>query len=249
MRSKIKLFSFLALVFSLFLGFSSIVYADHMNHKHGGAEMGMHHFHMLMDHGITMVVEGSNMEMIAQMNMAPGVDAKTLHHGQHMMKEGKDLITRVLSGPEMMAMMKEHANDPMMDYTHQLGEAMIKLTDILEKMSMEDMSSADMMGMHHMHMMINHAVEMAAQGADLVMLGKMGMAGDIDKLTIEHGKAMLGDGKSMVEDMMGSKEMMDMHAKGMTPEKSPMMGASHQQGEAAMKVIDLLSKMPAERSK
>ena len=39
------------------------------------------------------------MAMLAQMNMAPGVDPKTLEHGQHMMEAGKDLITRALSGP------------------------------------------------------------------------------------------------------------------------------------------------------
>jgi hypothetical protein len=49
--------------------------------------------------------------------------------------------------------------------------------------------------------------------------------------------------------MMESKEMKEMHAKGMTPEKSPMMEMSHKQAEAVMKVIDLLSKMPAESSK
>ncbi|MGO9612546.1 MAG: hypothetical protein ACLPX5_05890, partial [Dissulfurispiraceae bacterium] len=48
--------------------------APPIQHKHGGSEMGMHHMHMLMGHGITMVVEGSNMAMLAQMKMAPGVD-------------------------------------------------------------------------------------------------------------------------------------------------------------------------------
>jgi hypothetical protein len=48
---------------------------------------------------------------------------------------------------------------------------------------------------------------------------------------------------------MESKEMKDMHAKGMTPEKSPMMAMSHQHAEAAMKVINLLSKMPAASAK
>jgi hypothetical protein len=166
-----------------------------------------------------------------------------------MIKEGKDLITHALNGPEMTAMMKMHAKDPMMEYTHQLGEAMLKVTDILEKMSMEDMSSPDMMAMHHMHMMINHAVQMAADGANLIMLGQMGMAADIDKLTTDHGKTMLSDGRSMVNEMMESKGMKEMHAKGTTPEKSPMMGMSHKQAEAAMKVIDLLSKMPAVSSK
>jgi hypothetical protein len=106
-----------------------------------------------------------------------------------------------------------------------------------------------MMAMHHMHMMINHALQMAADGANLIMLGQMGMAGDVDKLSVDHGKAMMNDGKSMVTDMMESKEMKDMHAKGMTPEKSPMMGMSHKHAEAAMKVIDLLSKMPAASAK
>ena len=250
MRSKVTLFSFLTLVISVFLVVSGLVYAEEMKHKHGGsADMGMHHFHMLMDHGLTMVTEGSNMAMLAEMKMAPGVDKKTLQHGQHMIKEGKDLITRALNGPEMTAMMKQHAKDPVMDYTHQLGEAMLKLTDMLQKMSMEDMSSPDMMAMHHMHIMINHAVQMAADGANLIMLGQMGMAGDIDKLTIEHGKTMLSDAKSMVNEMMEGKEMKEMHAKGTTPEKSPMMGMSHKQAEAATKVIDLLSKMPAVSSK
>jgi hypothetical protein len=246
MRSKVALFFCLSLVVSSFLGLSSHGFAEEMEHMHGGkADMEMHHLHILMNHGISMVVEGSNMAMLAEMKMAPGVDQKTLQHGQHMIKEGKELITHALNGPEMMAMMKMHAKDPVMDYTHQLGEAMLKVTDILEKMSMHDMSSPDMMEMHHMHMMINHAIQMAADGANLIMLGQMGMAGDVDKMAVDHGKAMMHDGKSMVTDMMASKEMKEMHAKGMTPEKSPMMGMSHHHAEAAMKVIDLLSKMPA----
>jgi hypothetical protein len=39
--------------------------------------------------------------------------------------------------------------------------------------------------------------------------------------------------------------MKEMHAKGTSPEKSPMMGMTHHLAEAVMKVIDLLSKMPA----
>ena len=250
MRNKMTCFPSLALVVSMIIGISSLGYAEEMKHMHGGgASMEMHHLHMLMDHGISMVAEGSSMAMLAEMKMAPGVDQQTRQHGHHMIKEGKELITRCLNGPEMMAMMKMHAKDPLMDYTHQLGEAMLKLADILEKMSMEDMSSPGMMEMHHMHVMINHALQMAADGANLIMLGQMGMAGSVDKLSIEHGKEMMNDGKSMVTDMMESKEMKEMHAKGMTPEKSPMMEMSHKQAEAVMKVIDLLSKMPAESSK
>jgi hypothetical protein len=220
-----------------------------MKHKGHDASMHMHHFHMLMNHGMSMIAEGSNMAMLAQMKMAPGVDAKMLHHGKYMMKDGKELITRALNGPEMTAMMKRHAKAPLMDYTHQLGESMLKVADMLEKMSMDDMSAPGMMSMHHMHMMVNHALQMASEGANLIMLGEMGMAGSVDKMSVEHGKDMLKDAKPMVADMMGGKEMMDMHKQGMTLEKSPMMAISHQHGEAAMKVIDLLSKMPSAGSK
>jgi hypothetical protein len=222
--------------------------AGEMKHKGHDSSMHMHHFHMLMNHGISMIAEGSNMAMLAQMKMAPGEDAKMLHHGQYMMKEGKELIIIALNGPEMTAMMKKHAKDPLMDYTHQLGESMLKVADILEKMSMDDMSAPDMMSMHHMHMMVNHALQMAAEGANLMMLGQMDMAGSVDKLSIAHGKDMLKDAKLMVTDMMAGKEMMAMHAKGMTMENT-MMAISHKHGEAAMKVIDLLSKMPASGSK
>jgi hypothetical protein len=239
------------LVLAIILSFAMFgaAKAEEMNHMHKGkAAMEMHHFHMLMDHGMSMITEGSNMAMLAQMKMASGVDEKMLHHGHHMMKEGKELIIQALNGPEMTAMMREHAKSPLMDYTHQLGEAMLKDADILEKMSMEDMSAPDMMTMHHMHMMINHAVQMATEGSDLMMLGNMDMAGAVDKMTVEHGKEMMNDAKSMVSDMMNGKEMMDMHSKGVKMD-NPMMAMTHQQGEAAMKVIDLLSNMPSAGSK
>ena len=107
--------------------------AEEMKHKGHDASMHMHHFHMLMDHGMSMIVEGSNMTMLAQMKMAPGVDATTLHHGHHMMKEGKELIISALNGPEMTAMMKKHGKDPVMDYTHQLGESMLKVAEHIGK--------------------------------------------------------------------------------------------------------------------
>ena len=70
-------------------------------------------------------------------------------------------------------------------------------------------------------------------GANLIMLGKMGMAGDVDKLSVEHGEAMMKDGKSMVTDMIEGKEMEALHAKSMTM-KNPVMAMTHHQGEAVM---------------
>ncbi len=245
MKNKRRmLYPILTLVFLLSVGPFCRARAEEMKHEHGSdASMQMHHLHILMNHGLEMVVEGSNMVMLADMKMAPSMDPMTAEHGRAMMKSGKEVIEHALKGPEMQAMHKAgHGDAPLMKYTHELGEAELAVVNMLEKMSMEGPMSADMMTMHHMHIMINHALEMAAQGSNMVMLGQMGMAGEIDKYTIEHGKMMLSDAKAMINEVMGGKAMTDMHQKGVTGGNA-MMAETHKIGDAAKKVVDLLDTM------
>jgi hypothetical protein len=243
-NKKRALSSVLALAFLLSAGPFCSAYAEEMMHEHGSdASMQMHHLHILMNHGLEMVVEGSNMVMLADMRMAPSLDPMTAEHGRAMIKSGKEVIEHALKGPEMQAMHKAgHGDAPLMKYTHELGEAELSVVNMLEKMSMEGPMSADMMTMHHMHIMMNHALEMAAQGSNMVMLGQMGMAGDIDKYSMDHGKMMLSDAKAMVNEVMGGKAMTDMHQKGVVMSNA-MMAETHKIGDAAKKVVDLLDKM------
>jgi hypothetical protein len=242
MNSRKKLLgAVMAGAFALSVGSFGTAYA-----KHGGdASMDMHHMHMLMNHGLEMVVEGSNMVMLADMKMTAAIDPMTHEHGHHMIMMGKEVIERALKGPEMQAMHKGgHADDPLMKYTHELGNAELAVVDLLENMSMEGPMTDDMMTMHHMHIMINHALEMAAQGSNMVMLGQMGMS-NVDKYSIEHGKMMLSDASALLKEVMEGKAMMDMHAKGVTGGNA-MMADTHKIGAAAGKVIDLLNKMASE---
>jgi len=251
MKQTMNLFGrSLVLAIALSLMIFNLADAAETTHKHGkDADMEMHHMHMLMNHGLAMVTEGSNMVMLGEMKMAAAVDPMTIEHGRHMMKSGKDVINRVLSGKEMEGLHKAgHKDDPLMKYTHELGEEMLKLVAGLEKMSMEGMTSADMMEMHHMHIMMNHALGMAAEGSTLVMLGQMGMAKDIDTFSIEHGKEMLSGARSMMTEVMEGKAMKDMHAAGKDM-KDPMMAETHKTGEISMKIVDMLSKMPSAGSK
>jgi len=240
MKSKKRLLgTVMAVVFMLSIGVFGTAYA-----KHGGdAAMDMHHLHMLMNHGLEMVAQGSNLAMLANMKMTSTLDPMTLEHGQKMMKDGKEVIERALKGPEMKALHKGgHADDPMMKYTHELGNAELALADLLENMSMEGPMTDDMMTMHHMHIMINHALEMATEGSNMVMLGQMGMSKDVDKYTIDHGKMMLSDASALLAEVMTGKAMMGMHEKGVTGGNA-MMADTHKIGDAAKNVIDLLNKM------
>ena len=239
MKSKKRLLGAVtAGAFMLTIGFFGTAYAEHG----GEASMDMHHMHILMNHGLEMVAEGSNLVMLAKMNMTAALDPMTLEHGQNMIKNGREVIEHVLKGPEMQAMHKAgHGDDPLMKYTHELGNAELAVVDLLENMNMEGPMTDDMMTMHHMHIMINHALEMAAQGSNMVMLGQMGMS-SMDKYSIEHGKMMLSNASSVLKEVMTGKAMMDMHAKGVTGGNA-MMADTHKIGNAAKTVIDLLDKM------
>jgi hypothetical protein len=99
------------------------------------------------------------------------------------------------------------------------------------------------MTLHHMHVMINHAVEMAAEGSNLIMLGNMQMATDIDNVSVQHGQMMIANAKKLVEKMLGGEAMKKLHASGAG--KSSEMKHTHQMAEAALSYIKLLETMPS----
>jgi hypothetical protein len=219
--------------------------ASAMKHESGGHAMSMHHQHMLLDHGLSMVLEGSNLVMLGKMEMVSSLDPLTVEHGKKMVANGKALIEKTLSGSEMMAMHKagkSPKDDPGMKATHELGESVLKMVDLIEKMDAGGMGG-HMMAMHHQHILINHALNMALEGADLAMLGGMKMAPSLDPMTVEHGKKMVANGKALIGKVMDGAAMKDMHAKGIDPEKDPMMKSTHQMVEVAYKIIGQLEKM------
>ena len=99
------------------------------------------------------------------------------------------------------------------------------------------------MTMHHMHMMLNHAIETAAKGSNLVMIGQMGMAEGIDEVSIAEGKAMIANARGLVEKMLKGKSMENMHMSAVTG-TNDMMLHTHEMGDAALKYIELLENMP-----
>ncbi len=249
MKERVQFFggAFVLMVALSFVIFGSAS-AEEMKHMHHGksADMDMHHMHIMMSHGLSMVTEGSNLVMLADMKMAPSLDHLTLDHGRHMITNGKELIENTLSGHEMKSMhMAGHgpADDPVMKYTHELGEAMMAYVNMVENMGMEGEMAGDMMTMHHMHLLINHALDMAAEGSNLVMLGRMGMAKGVDKESVEHGKMMLSDADKLLNEVMVSKAMEEMHQKGVKMDNA-MMAYTHKLDASAKKIVDLLSDMP-----
>lgn len=108
-----------------------------------------------------------------------------------------------------------------------------------------DQGEGNGMMMHHQHIMLNHALGMALEGSNIIMLGQMGMAQGMDKISIDHGTMMMNNGKDLWNKLMLGVTMMKMHSVGKSPADDPMMKYTHQLAEAQLKVMDLLSKMPS----
>lgn len=219
-----------------------------MKHGHGDKTcMEMHHLHVMMNHGLSMVTEGANLVMLAEMKMAPALDQMTEEHGKKMIAEGKEMIHNALNGPMMQALHKEgHGDHPMMAHTHELGNAIMTIAELDEKMNMEGAMNKDMMTMHHMHMLINHALNMAAEGANLEMCGHHNMCEDKEggkHRGGDHGATMIKDARALVKEVLEGKAMKEMHERGIKM-GNDMMVYTHKLGDGALKVIDLLEKMP-----
>ena len=211
-----------------------------------GHDMSSHHQHMMLNHAFGMTLEGYNLVMLAEMDMAKGVDDTSVNHGVMMIKNGKDMWAEIMSGKDMMDMHnggKDPMKDPAMAYTHKLGEKQLIVIDLLGKMP--KMETGQGMGTHHQHIMLNHALKMALEGANSVMLGDMGMAKGVDEISVEHGRMMLKNARALFNDIMSGKNMMNMHMGGMTPESDAMMKYTHQLAEAQLQVLTLLDEMPA----
>jgi hypothetical protein len=162
-----------------------------------------------------------------------------------MFQQGKKSIEDAEYGPAMKDLHKAgRGDDPLMKYTHTLIDAMEDVLKELEKME-SPAAPGDAMTMHHMHIALNHALEMAAEGSTLAMVGQMGMAKGTDEHAVKHGKAMIAEARKLWKEVMEGKAMKDIHAKGMSTDTAPMMGATHRIGGAGAKVMDLLETMPA----
>ena len=215
-----------------------------MGGAHAGHGMTMHHQHQMLNHALGMALQGSNLVMIGQMDMAPGLDDLTIDHGKMMLKDARAMWNETMSGDSMMKMHSSGmspADDPAMKYTHELAEAQIKVIDLMDKHAN---MKGHTMGMHHQHLLLNHALEMAIEGSDMDMTGSMGMAPGVDKGAMKHGSKMIKNAEKLWNEVMSGSDMMKMHAEGMSPDKHKGMAFTHELSEAQLRVLELIKNMP-----
>lgn len=101
-------------------------------------EENLHDLHMIMrfmDHGLSIALEGTDLQMLGQMGESETLDRVAIVHGTIMVKDGKAMIREMLEGKAMQTLYKEKKYDQkVMDDLHVLGEKMLKVIEQVEKL-------------------------------------------------------------------------------------------------------------------
>ncbi len=191
-------------------------------------------------HGLIMALEGSDLVILGRMKMAAGVDEIMVKHGREMFDRGKAAVIAAESGERAKG---AAAGDPRADSSLKSVRALVDaMENVLKELGKMDSPAAsqDAMTMHHMHIALNHALEMAAEGANLAMIGAEKPGGGTDEGTVRHAGGMISDAKTLWKEILEGKGMKEIHARGMSMKMVPMMRTTHIFGNAGTKVLEIL---------
>jgi len=207
-----------------------------------GANMAMHHLHIVMNHGMAMATEGVSMVITAQASVGSEIDSVALRHGEQMVNKGKSSIQNILKSQTMRKLhLSEHEGDALMLYTHKLGVAMqafIQLSRAMVKTSDRD---KDALILSQIRLMLTRALKLSVEGSSLVMFGQMDMVRGTDKTAIKHGRSMMALAHALWRDAAQGKAMETLHPHGADTNAS--MKYTHRYASAAKKVMDMLDDM------
>ena len=98
--------------------------------------------------------------------------------------------------------------------------------------------------LHDMHMtmrFMNHGLRVALEGADLQMLGQLGMSEKLDREALVHGTIMVNDGKGIIKEMLEGKAMQELYKEGSFDQK--IMDDLHILGDKMLEVIEQVETM------
>lgn len=93
--------------------------------------------------------------------------------------------------------------------------------------------------LHDMHMMMrfmDHALCVALEGADMIMLGQMKQSEKLDRDAVVHGTIMVKDGKAMIKEMLEGRAMRELYQEGNFDKL--LMDKVHKLGESMLAVIE-----------
>jgi len=203
----------------------------------------IHRLHVLMNQGLIMFLDGIDMKMISNMKMSTSFDETSEKYASLSMKKGREAIELALRGEQNEILVEQGFGDhPLMKTARQLGETMLDLLTVLEKMEMGQMTS-EMMEIHHMHLLLNRGLEDVAQGSNMIMTTLLASIPQIDQYLENKGWTMVKEGKTLIAEVIQSEQYKKILKTEDTASESPLFKQTRQCADLSMKIADILSRM------
>ena len=183
-----------------------------------------HSAHMLMNYGLNMIADGSNMIISANLDIKTTLVQQPINYGKETINLGKSFVERALKGPTMVEkhMQSEDEENDMMLSTHKLGQLMLQVAyspDIFEPDLLKN--SETVHDLLVIQLEANNALMMSAQGSNMIMTGQIGFSEIfINRFYIDQGRTMIGNAREVVFKLLNGEEMKSFAKKELlSPEK------------------------------
>jgi hypothetical protein len=203
----------------------------------------IHRLHVLMNQGLIMFLDGIDMRMVSNMKMSTSFDAKSEGYASNGMKKGRKAIELALRGEQNEILVEQGFGDhPLMKTARELGETMLALLTLLEKMEMGQMTS-ETMEIHHMHLLLNRGLEDVAQGSNMIMATLLASIPQIDEYLENQGWIMVKEGTTLIADITQSEAYKRILKTESSSREDLLLAQTRQCADLSLKIADILSRM------
>ena len=203
----------------------------------------IHRLHLLMNQGLIMFLDGIDLKMVANMNMSTAFDAESEKYASLSMEKGRKAIELALRGEQNEILVEQGFGDhPLMKTARELGETMLDLLALLEKMKIDQMTS-ETMEIHHMHLLLNRGLENVAQGSNMIMVTLLSSIPQIDQYLENQGWIMVKEGTTLIAEVTQSEPYKRLQKKEGSSSKDSLFAQTKQCADLSLQIADILSRM------
>jgi hypothetical protein len=203
----------------------------------------IHRLHVLMNQGLIMFLDGIDLKMVSNMKMSTSFDEKSQQYASRSMEKGRKAIELALRGEQNEILVEQGFGDhPLMKTARELGNTMLALLTVLEKMEMGQMTS-ETMDIHHMHFLLNKGLEDVAQGSNMIMVTLLSSIPQIDQYLENQGWVMVKEGKTLIAEVTQSEPYRRLQKTEGSSNENPLFAQTRQCADLSLQIADIISRM------
>jgi len=206
-----------------------------------------HPAHMLMNYGLNMIADGSNLIMSAQMDVKTTIGQDQIDYGKETINRGKSFVERALKGPSMVEKHMQNTDDEnnMMLSTHKLGQLILEAAYSPEIFEPEQLkNSAVAHNLLAIQLKANNALMMSTQGSNMVMTGQSDWSEKyINRFYIDQGRDLIGNARDVIFELLNGEEMKSFAKKELLPSEKELYEYTRKQLLNSVDIIDSLYRM------